>query len=201
MTDCLLIGHNDMSFTDYAEGLYAFGKDSPAYRDLKLNFIWHKGKRHTVTDILNLYSQKNVQFSIGDVFSTTIAYLGTYLNKHGFSFDYINDYQSQKEEFKDKLLSKDIFAIGITSTLYTHLTPIEEICKFIRRYNKDVRIIVGGPFILNSFFASSNERALHVLLKRLKVDVLVNSSQGETTLVRVLQAMKSGNCLGDIPRK
>lgn len=197
--DCLFIGHNEMKFQDYAEAIYGRGPNDPAYRDLKLNFIRHKGKRQTVTDIFNLYSTRSMRFGIGDVFSTTIAYLSTYIHKQQLKFDYINDFQQEKEELKKKLLSGNILAVGITTTLYTFPTPISEICFFIRKYNKDVTIIIGGPFILNLFFASGNEKSAQTFLKNTKADFLVNSPQGEAALVTLLKALKAGDPVDNIP--
>ncbi|RCX18361.1 radical SAM PhpK family P-methyltransferase [Anaerobacterium chartisolvens] len=198
VTDCILIGHNEMDFNTYADAVYALGKDSPAYRDLRLNFIWHKGERHTVTDILNKYSD-SFQFHMGDVFSTTIAYLATYLHRRGFSYDYINDFKYEKEVLKEKLLSGNVMAVGITTTLYTSSGPINEICRFIRQYSKDVKIIIGGPYVLNLFFASQDQKTLQTFLKTTKADVLINSSQGEAALCNVLSAFKSGTSMDQIP--
>ncbi|RCX18358.1 radical SAM PhpK family P-methyltransferase [Anaerobacterium chartisolvens] len=199
MTDCLFIGHNEMDFTQYSNVVYDLGKDSPAYRDLRLNFIWHEQKRHTVTDIFNRYSNESMQFKIGDVLSTAISYLGTYLHRRGLTFDYINDFQAEKEELKNKLLAGNIRTIGITTTLYTVPTPILEICRFIRQYNKEARIIIGGPFVLNLHFISQDVKPLHNLLRSSKADALLTNPQGEAALVRVIQAFKNYESLDGIP--
>ncbi len=190
--DCLLIGHNESDFNDYAESVRALGEDSSVYRDLKLNFIWHQGIRHTVTDILNCYAPESHHFHMGEVFSTTIAYLGSYLARHGYVSDYVNDFYNEKAILKKKLLTDDILTIGITTTLYTNHYPITEICRFIRKYNQDVKIIIGGPFVLNLYHASQDLTNVFNFFKIVNADVLVNSAQGESTLVRVINAYKTG---------
>lgn len=198
-TDCLLIGHNDMDFNLLADSVFAMGGDSPAYRDLKLNFIWHQGKRRTVTDILNLYAPESLQFRMGDVFSTTIAYLATYLDKHGLSFDFINDYQQEKEALKNKLLSGGILSVAITTTLYTFPSPIIEICKFIRKHSRNTKIIIGGPYVLNMYYLPHYAKTLDQFLKATDADILVRSPEGEATLVKIIKALKAGGSLRDIP--
>lgn len=197
--DCLFIGHNEVNFQDYATLLYEMGEKSPAYRDLKLNFIWHKGKRYTVMDIFNKYSNSSEKFNIGDIFSTAIAYLATYLHRRGFSYDYINNFQLEKDKLKDILLNNNVLSIGITTTLYTVPNPIYEICSFIRKYNKDVVIIIGGPFVLNLFYGATDEKTAHNFLKQSNADFLINSSQGEATLIKLLSLLKSGKSIDHIP--
>jgi radical SAM PhpK family P-methyltransferase len=197
--DCLLIGHNEMDFNVLANSVFSMGKDSPAYRDLKLNFIWHQGKRHTVTDILNLYAPESSQFRMGDVFSTTLAYLATYLDKHRLSFDLINDYQQEKDALKNKLIAGNILSVAITTTLYTFSSPIVEICKFIREHNKHVKIIIGGPFILNMYYTPHYEKTLQQFLKATNADILVRSSEGEATLVKIINTLKENETIDDIP--
>jgi hypothetical protein len=102
--DCLLIGHNDIDFQEYEEKIRSMGPATGAYRDLNLNFVVLDNRPHTATDMFNLFycqDPKNVApkkpVSTGETFSAAIAYLGTYLERRGFSFDFINAFQEEKE--------------------------------------------------------------------------------------------------------
>lgn len=204
--DCLFIGHNEMSFTQYEKTVRAMGTESGAYRDLNLNFIQHQNRLLTAGDAFNHFlhnhpglDNSSGPFSLGNLFSLTIAYLGTYLYRRDFSFDYVNSFQDQKDELADKLAANNILAIAIPTTLYVSPFPIIEIVTFIRKYNDTARIIVGGPFIATQFRAIQNVTSIDYLLKMIDADIYINSSQGEATLSRTLYALKHELSLADIP--
>lgn len=194
--DCLLIGHNDMDFTKYEQTIRQMGTEFGTYRDLNLNFLRYKDKPYHASEIFNLFcrnnnlshpSLKNMSYA----FSATLAYLGTYLYKKGFSFDYILSFQDEKDELSRKLRQENILTIAITTTYYISAFPIIEIVEFIKRNNQTAKIIVGGPFIFTQC-RSQEPGALEILFKLIDADFYVNSAHGERALTGIIDSLKSG---------
>ncbi len=197
--DCLFIGHNEMSFTQYEKTLRKMGVNSGAYRDLNLNFLRYNNSPYSAAEILNLFCRDgngstsnplSTPLRMGETFSSAIAYLGTYLDRRGFTFDYINSFQEEKQELSKKLTQENILLIAIITTLYVSVFPVLEIMNFIKKYNPQVRIVIGGPFISNQVRIQDPEGLAH-LFKLINADFYVNSSQGEAALVELLHALKN----------
>jgi anaerobic magnesium-protoporphyrin IX monomethyl ester cyclase len=202
LIDCLIIGHNEMNFEEYENIIGIMGKETVAYKDLSLNFINYKGKPLIVSDVYNMLNKEcsNVNIptlSLSDTFSTTIAYLGTYLSRRGISFDYINSFQNEKEILVEKLKSHKIRSIAITTTLYVSALPILEILELIRKYDKSVKIIIGGPYISTNCRLLDSS-SLQYLLKSMAADFYINSSQGETALTNIVLAIKNNSNFDNI---
>jgi anaerobic magnesium-protoporphyrin IX monomethyl ester cyclase len=215
--DCLLIGHNETDFTEYEESVRKIGINSPAYRDLNLNFIWYDGRPLHAAQVYNLFS--NNLFSdnsftgsaapmpaggtgggnnlISEPFNAAVAYLGTFLNRRGFTFDYVHTFREEKEILAEKLTSQHILTVAVITTLYVAIYPILEIVEFIRRYNRNVRIIVGGPFMATQC-RIYEPGELQYMLEGIGADIYVNSSQGETALVNIIKALKTGTPLNRV---
>lgn len=193
--DCLIIGHNQMNFKDYEEMVGSMGKDSEAYQDLNLNYIMYNNKPLTAGESFNTFYKEagnsNEAINLGELFSATIAYLGTYINKKGYSFDYINSFQDEKAELVEKLKNNNILTIAITTTLYISSYPIIEIISLIRKYNTTAKIIVGGPFVSTNA-RTQDEMTLDYIFCSLDADFFINNSQGEFALVEIITAIKKG---------
>jgi len=204
--DCLLIGHNDMNFGEYEESIRKMGIHSGAYRDLNLHFLQFKNKPYHLSGIFNLFyshdeaSLSSVKpLSMFDSFSATIAYLASYLNRYGLIFDYVSSFQDEKEVLAEKLKQHNIQTIAITTTYYVSALPILEIIDFIRKYNSTAKIIVGGPFIATKIRSLEDPMLIEYLFKNtLGADFFVNSSQGETALVKIIQALNNDLSLDQI---
>ena len=194
--DCLLIGHNEMDFEKYRQSVVKMGKHSGAYRDLNLSFITWNGKAYPASDIYNLPWNGNKgprafkPLSMMDSFSAAISYLGSYIHKNGFTFDYVHSFQDEKSELAEKLKKEDILTAAIITTYYVSFVPILEILEFIRTYNKKIKIVIGGPFI-STQVRSQDPAPLAFLFDALGADFYVNSYQGETALINIINALKS----------
>jgi radical SAM PhpK family P-methyltransferase len=201
--DCLFIGHNEMEFVKYEQKVRKMGIHSGAYRDLNMNYVLYNDTPYSASDIFNLFyingdaGDDLPPLTLGETFSPAIAYLGTYLNRRGFSFDYVNSFQEQKDQLAWKLENQNILAIAIITTLYVSVFPIMEIMEFIKRYNRQARVIIGGPFV-SSNFRQMDAMSLEYLLKNIGADIYVISPQGEATLVDILEAMQTGKPLASI---
>ncbi|MCP4152419.1 MAG: PhpK family radical SAM P-methyltransferase, partial [bacterium] len=204
MIDCLFVGHNEMDFREYEKSVRKMGLNSGAYRDLNLNFIYYQNQPHTAAEIFNLFweggrntEKKRGPLSFGETFSAAIAYLGTYLHRRGFTFDYINSYQDEKEELTAKLDKGNIRTIAIITTFYVSMLPILEIIKYIKKHNGSARIIVGGPFI-STQVRIQDAASIEYLFKNIDADFYVNSSQGERELVDIITAIKNNRTFDKI---
>lgn len=195
--DCLLIGHNEMDFVRYEETIAQMGLKSGAYRDLNMNFIRCNGKPYSLAEIFNIFyyqdrapSPPGAYFRVSESFSAAIAYLGTYLHRRGYSFDFINSFRDQQEELAEILTQRNVLTVAITTTLYVSALPIVEIVEFIRTYNRGAKIIVGGPFVSTQARTQQPSNLAHIFDSIIGADFYVNSSQGETALVNIIEAVK-----------
>lgn len=197
MIDCLIVGFNDYPFDSYVDMVGAMGKNSGSYRDLNLAFITHEGKRYRALDLLSkLHEGDDFMFHNTDFLWPTITYLGSYLAQRGFTFDYVNLPQAEQDAFREKLQNGNIRTIAITTTLYVSPHPILDVVSFIRKYNSDVKILIGGPYVAN--LETLAPKALQDIYKYLGGDVYVVSREGELALSHVLTALRDGDDLSGI---
>lgn len=201
--DCLLIGHNEMETDSLREGINLLGEDSPIYREASYQYLVHNNKPMVFADMFNFIMEKNVanftkkdHIHIGNVFCLSIAYLGTFLHRHNLSFDYVNSFNLDKDKLEDLLLSNEILTIAIPTTLYTHYYPIQQIVQYVRKYNQSAKIIIGGPFIANRI--KEDPRIALSYFNRIGGDIYVYSSQGEATLVNVINTLKNNGDLKNV---
>jgi anaerobic magnesium-protoporphyrin IX monomethyl ester cyclase len=207
MTDSLIIGFSDSNFGEYEQMVRAMGADSGAYRDLNLAFVSYNNKPYRSLDILSHFylepdnggklPRHAKGFHNADFMWPVVLYLGSYLHRRGFSFDYVNLFHLEKDKLKDKLLHDDILTIAITTTLYVTPHPIVEIINFIRQYNDKVKIIVGGPYIHNQS-RMGDQITLHRLYKLIGADFYVISQEGEETLANLIATLKAGASLDSV---
>jgi radical SAM PhpK family P-methyltransferase len=202
--DCLLVGTNQLDFNEEERMLRILGTDYAAYREMNNSFIQYKSKLYTAQDIFNLFNRENkevghpaVFFSFGSILSPTIAYLGTYLHRRGYTFDYVNWIQDEKEELIKKLKAGNILTVGITTTLYPTLYPIIDIVSLIRKYNSSVKIIVGGTFIHKSYVLQS-KASLQKQYDLIGADYYIINQQGETALTNLIHAIKNNLPLNEV---
>jgi radical SAM PhpK family P-methyltransferase len=202
--DCIIIGYNETPFDAYEAGIRRYGEDSEAYRDLKFSFIDLEGKRLNYVDLLNhVYrgalppGTSHPEFRSGDIPNLAAVYLCSFLRRRGHDATFLNLFQHEKERLAE-LLAQNPRAVAITTTFYVLNDPVIEMVQFIRRHNPEVRIIVGGPLIANHHRRYEGSE-LAVVLDDLGADIYIVESQGELTLSRVLERLRAGEALGDVP--
>ncbi|UCH95477.1 MAG: PhpK family radical SAM P-methyltransferase [Candidatus Aminicenantes bacterium] len=195
--DCFLIGHNEMDFREYEKTVKKMGIHSGAYRDLALNFIEYNNHPYTISEVFNLFCSDAANskasakpLRMGETFSASIAYLVSYLSRRGFTYDYVNSFRDEKRVLAKKLAENDVLAVAITTTFYVAVFPILEIVNFIKKYNPYTKIIIGGPFVATQV-QILDDGELHYLFKSIGADFYVNSSQGETTLEKIIHHLKN----------
>jgi radical SAM PhpK family P-methyltransferase len=198
--DCLLVGHNELEFQQYFNILdnmaSSGGRDHVAFTDMQLNCVRYQGKPHQAMDILTtLYNEgldpkDHRDFYNGDCLWTGITYLGSYLAKRGYTFDYINLFHWEKQQLKEKLKTNNYRLIVLTGTMYVFEQNIWEIVTFIRRVKRDVKIIVGGPYISKEAEEREPEY-VKPLFRYLNADFYCYSREGEQTLIKLIDALKN----------
>jgi radical SAM PhpK family P-methyltransferase len=202
MTDCLLLGFNDSNFAGFVDMVKSMGTESGAFKDLNLAYIDFNGKPHRSMDMLNHFyfegkPESEKRFHNADFLWPVITYLGSYLHRRGYTFDYVNLPHLQKDSLREKLERNDILTIAITTTLYVSVHPILELISFIKQYNKTAKIIVGGPYVSN-LPKMTDSVTFQRLLNYIGADVYVISSEGEEALVNIIEALKNKGGLGKV---
>jgi anaerobic magnesium-protoporphyrin IX monomethyl ester cyclase len=198
--DCLLVGHNELDFQQYFNILENMassgGRDHVAFTDMQLNCVRYQGKPYQAMDVLTKFYNEGLDpkdhkdFYNGDCVWTAITYLGSYLARRGYTFDYINLFHWEKQQLKEKLKNNNYRLIVLTGTMYVFEQNIWEITTFIRKVKPDAKIIVGGPYISKE----AEERELEYvkpLFRYLNADFYCYSREGEQTLVKLLEALKN----------
>lgn len=197
--DCIIIGNNQMNFEQYVLDLKSMGEKSGAFRDLNLSYYEEGGIPYSCTDYYNHYvlgeGKSNVSYD--NILSATITYLGSYLNRHSISFEFINSFQEGKDELLQMLENYEIGSLVITTTFYVSVLPILEIMSFLKENAKNTQILIGGPFI-NTQFRVQDEDSYSYLLKKIDADVYINTTQGEHALALAIQAIKNDESLEGI---
>jgi radical SAM PhpK family P-methyltransferase len=206
--DCLLVGHNELEFQQYfniLENMAASGgRDHVAFTDMQLNCVRYEGKPYQAMDILTRFYNEGLDpkdhkdFYNGDCIWTAITYLGSYLAKRGFTFDYINLFHWEKQQLKEKLKTNNYKLIALTGTMYVFEQNIWEIVTAIRRVKKDAKIIVGGPYISKEAEEREPEY-VKPLFRYLNADFYCYSREGEQTLVKLLETLKNNGDVSTVP--
>lgn len=201
MKDCLLIGFNDANFGEFVSMLDAMGRHTGAYRDVNLAFAdVGNGPRRCLELLNDVLKDAGVPpdspYENCDFVWPVILYLGSYLDRRGYTFDYVNLWHREKEKCRAMLQQTEYRCIVITTTVYVSPHPILEIVDFIRHMGVTTPIIIGGPYLLNQYEVLSREQ-LAPLLEYLGGDIYVFSSEGEATLVKIVERLRhSGDLIG-----
>ncbi|MGZ4135146.1 MAG: PhpK family radical SAM P-methyltransferase [Tumebacillaceae bacterium] len=203
--DCIVIGYNEPPFGDYEEMLRNYGEEAEAYRDLKFSFVNTGEQKLTYIGLMNhVYnlahnrtSDARDTFISGEIPNLAAVYLTNSLRKKGHSCQYVNLFQYEKEKLIE-LLAQNPYMIALTTTFYLLNFPVTEMIEFIREHNSDVKIVVGGPLIANHQ-RNYDQDSFEFMLDDIGADVYVIESQGEQTLATLLEQLKTGGDLADVP--
>ena len=205
--DCVVIGYNEVPFPAYEAFLQKYGEDSEAYRDLKFSFVDIGAKKLDYVGLLNYAFALSKQsggraspldeFRSGDIPNLAAVYLTNFLRNRGSSAAYINLFQQEKQRLIE-YLAQDPLVVAITTTFYVVNLPVSDIVEFIRKHNDKVKIVVGGPLIANHT-RNNDGLSLRAALDDIGADIYVNEGQGEHTLSLILDCLKNGGSLSDVP--
>jgi p-methyltransferase len=184
------VGYNDVDLSGQVESLYRMREYSGGYQNILTNTVQIGGQALTYMSLLNRVLDRagkpHEDLHVSRMPSLGAWYLYNYLRRNGYAARVINSFTHDRQELVDCLKTK-ITTLAITTTFYLDVKPIQEIVKFVRERNPAVKIIVGGPFILNTWEAyDSDLDALAMVLSSIGADVFVVDSQGELTLTRLV---------------
>lgn len=214
--DCVVIGYNEVPFPRLEATMRRFGAQSAAYRDLQYSFVSVAGVPHTWVDLLNRSEAQArerlgtpfAEYRCGDIPNLAAVYLTNFLRRRGLSAEYINLFQHERAELR-RLLEADPVCVAITTTFYVTNHPAAEIVEFVKQCRPTVPVVMGGPLVgnhvrrhggdgLQTTLRGSEQAVpagLQMALDGLGADVYVVDSQGESTLHRVIECLKSGRPL------
>jgi radical SAM PhpK family P-methyltransferase len=114
------------------------------------------------------------------------------LHRRGHTFDYVNLPHLEHELFRTKLSSPDLKLVALTSTLYTEPQPLTALVSFVRSHNREVPIVIGGPYVAGQARALSPE-IFEEQLRYLGADFYIISAEGEHALGDLLTAVKENS--------
>lgn len=137
---------------------------------------------------LNHYSTWNMPLLGG-------LYLYQHLRKQGHDVALIKHAQMEWEEFQAHLARKPK-VIAISTTLLLHPLDIGYIVKVCRDASPDSFIILGGATTTTSYMARGED---HKHFGIYLADAVVLDSKGAKALARVVEKVKKGESLDDIP--
>ncbi|AJQ26612.1 B12-binding domain-containing radical SAM protein [Pelosinus fermentans] len=206
MIDCFVIGHNELDINRQKQLIrLSYGESSTTYKErhkFNLAQVEYQKKLYTPVQFFNEFHNEKKDYTksldvFNESFSLAVAYLGTYLRRKGLTIDYINYFNGEKEALALRLKNNEIRTIAITTTYYTFPYPIQEILKYIRKYSKNVKIIVGGPYIAASVRAMKEDE-IQSFLKSLGADVYIYNAEGERALYETVCAIKNQSGLDSI---
>lgn len=121
-------------------------------------------------------------------------YLYQYLKNLAFNVEIIQHVQMQRKEF-ERLLSAGPRVIAISTTLILNPLDIAELVQYCRRLSPESVIVLGGVSVWNSYISNKNPD----LFKIYKADAIVLEPKGVKTLASVVDCIKNGRSLNDVP--
>lgn len=200
--DCLLVGHHEIPFAEHEGLVRERGEDLPGYRDLKLNFVNRGDAKVSHLDLFNqawsrAHGGPDARFQLGGPPHLGAAYLTSFLQRRGKRADWVNLFPLQQDELLEKLSQRPV-CVAITTTLYVYNLPAKRIVDFVRQHAPNVPIVVGGPLVGNHLRGYEG-KALRYVLRDLGADYFIADSQGEATLDKLVDCLKSGGDPATVP--
>ena len=198
-THCIIVGYNDINFTDFAARQKAMEKTSGAYHEIKTNSVLLRNRRYTYMDLINQAIERaqgaDPRLNVFEAPALGAYYLKNFLHQKGLNAQVVNFFTYEKERLAEMLADKPE-SVAITTTFYIEPAPVVEIVKFVREHSPDTKIIVGGPYVFN-LSADLDPGTMEFLLQEIGADIYITDSQGEATLARVVECIHSG-ALGNL---
>ncbi|HEY0935853.1 MAG TPA: PhpK family radical SAM P-methyltransferase [Trebonia sp.] len=202
MNNCIIVGYHETEVTgDELELALAESEFIPApVRSLRRTNIGINGVYRPYMDALSAVRDPRPDgeiYTVAELPSLGTVYLVNYLSQRGNPADFVNCFTYEKEKLAELLAGKPL-SVAITTTFYMMPAPVMEIIEFVRQHAPSVPIIVGGPLVDNYCRAGDPGR-LQQFFERTGADVYVWESQGEATLLSVVQAIAAGTPLDSVP--
>jgi p-methyltransferase len=185
------------------------GKQYSVYRKYQLT---RQGKVMTYTNLRELFGLSAPDEPEGQMPYLAGIYLYNYLTRRGLECALINFLDRQTDDF-EKLLDENPPIVAISTSYLNSIREVKRVTAAIRKLAPDIKIVVGGPLIFNSyeiyqrrdsdydtascgqdyFFVNEDKRFWE------DIDIFVIDEQGESTLARVAMCIKNGRDYRDLP--
>lgn len=196
--DTILIGFHE---TPLPPMVGALPPDDPLgfyYRTAMLRIHGQDVEPHVaLSRMSNASSGRDALYHWSEAAPLALHSLTAFLRAHGLRAEMIRFLDGEHDRLVE-LLEGEPRSVCILTTFYMDPLPILDAVSFIRRRNQKVKIILGGPFILDlfrDFAGDAMPRALEIL----GADVVVRSPTGERTLAKVLSALREKRGLDGVP--
>lgn len=184
------------------------GKQYSVYRKYQLT---HQGKVMTYTNLRKLFGFSAPHESKFPMPYLAGIYLYNYLTRRGLQCALINFLDRQTDEL-EKLLSKNPPIVAISTSYLNSIREVKRVTEIIRKLAPDVKIVVGGPLIFNSYeiyqrkdtnYDTDSCAQDYFFVNREKqfredIDVFVIDEQGESTLAQLAMCIKNGKDYRDL---
>lgn len=139
-------------------------------------------------------------------------YLYNYLSRRGINCGLVNFLDIEIESFI-KFIKQSPKVIALSSTFLTNVQLVKKVTQLIRRYAPDIKIILGGPLVYNSYllyqlrnsdYDTDSCRRDYFFLNTEEfyhqdIDLFVIEEQGEETLRQIVWAIKNCRDYKEIP--
>ncbi|MBF0525904.1 MAG: radical SAM protein [Deltaproteobacteria bacterium] len=138
--------------------------------------------------------------TLGRTMTVNGVFLLNYLARYGFPARLIQNYVLEKAGL-DAALADNPLAVAISST-FASMDEIKSMAGHIKAVNPGVKVVVGGSLVKKVMDkgAGLKPQTLDYLGKFWPdVDVFIVESQGERTLVKVIDALKHDRDLAEVP--
>jgi radical SAM PhpK family P-methyltransferase len=191
--DCVVVGYNDVAFSDLLRRTESAKQHSGGYRHLLVNSAQFGGRQVKYSDLLNTAWEEATgqrgRFHVAKMPNLGACYLVSFLRRHGLAAELVNFFNDEKDAFRD-LLGESPSCVAITTTFYLEPAPIREITEFVRQHSPNTRVVVGGPHVFN--ICSDHPPAVQdALFRDMGADAYIFDSQGELALSRLCLELRN----------
>lgn len=198
----ILIGFNDEAMETTIQRSSPYKERSAGYNHMISRSSILNGKRLKFSELVRESISNSTGFksdlSIYRMPNMAVHYLHQYLERKGVNAEIVNNYNFGKERLKELLTNYRPKFVGVSSTCIVEAAPIREVVDYIRQFNKEVTVIVGGPFI-NSINYEYQDQAQKYLLHRMGADIYIHERQGEKTLYGIYKALCGKIPMSQVP--
>lgn len=137
--------------------------------------------------------------SLANILTLNGIYLSNFLAKRNIDSSVILNYYAEKGKLS-MLLKDNPLAVAI-STTFISFDYVKEIARFVKDHNVEIPVIVGGTLIkkvMEKGYGLKRETLNWLKGFRGLIDLFIIESQGELTLVKVIDALKRGRSITEI---
>jgi p-methyltransferase len=203
--DCVVIGYYETPFDVHEQMVSAKGRDSIEYRMFQRDHLRIDNKAMSYLDAISYFQNKfgsrrahggHDWYHLGEVPNMAALYLTSFLRRRNFTAEFVSMLPAEEARLNE-LLDRGPRAVAITTTFYLIPLPVVSIVEMVRQRCPEATIIVGGPLIYN-LAHDLDDKTLQGTFSAMGADVYVRESQGEATLVSIMECLQSGGDLGDI---